>query len=136
MIATAGSLGVVIPPSIPFVLYGMATGASVGNLFLAGIIPGLLIGFCLMGYSYVYCKRKGEDKARIQENYQQLKSKGLMNLIKDSIWALLSPIIILGGIYSGLTTPTEAACVSVFYAIIICLVCVPFHQVPGPVGLL
>ena len=121
MIATAGSLGVVIPPSIPFVLYGMATGASVGNLFLAGIIPGLLIGFCLMGYSFVYCKKHGEDKARIRENYEQLRSKGLLNLIKDSIWALLSPIIILGGIYSGLTTPTEAACVSVFYSLIVSL---------------
>lgn len=117
MIATAGSLGVVIPPSIPFVLYGLATGASVGNLFIAGIFPGILIGFCLMGYSYFYCKRKGEDKDKIRANYETLRQKGLFELFKDSFWALLSPIIILGGIYSGITTPTEAACVSVFYSL-------------------
>jgi len=121
MIATAGSLGVVIPPSIPFVLYGLATGVSVGSLFIAGIIPGILIGVCLMGYAYVYCKRKGEDKEKIKANYSQLREKGLLRILKDSFWALLSPIIILGGIYSGITTPTEAACVSVFYSLIISL---------------
>lgn len=117
MIATAGSLGVVIPPSIPFVLYGLATGASVGKLFIAGIIPGLLIGFCLMGYCYVNCRTKGEDKEKIAANYEQLKQKGFVKLFKESFWALLSPLIILGGIYSGVTTPTEAACVSVFYSL-------------------
>lgn len=121
MIATAGSLGVVIPPSIPFVLYGLATGASVGNLFLAGIIPGILVGGCLMAYAYFYCKIHGEDKAKIQENYAELKKKGLFNLLKESFWALLSPVIILGGIYSGITTPTEAACVSVFYSLVVSL---------------
>lgn len=121
LIATAGSLGVVIPPSIPFVLYGLATGASVGNLFIAGIIPGILVGLCLMGYAYVYCRKKGEDKEKIRENYRKLKDKGLIRLLVDSFWALLSPVIILGGIYSGLTTPTEAACVSVFYSLIVSL---------------
>lgn len=121
MIATAGSLGVVIPPSIPFVLYGLATGASVGNLFIAGIIPGILVGVCLMGYAYFYCKKHGEDKAKINANYEELKKEGLLFLLKDSFWALLSPVIILGGIYSGLTTPTEAACVSVFYSLLVSL---------------
>ncbi len=121
MIATAGSLGVVIPPSIPFVLYGLATGASVGALFIAGIMPGILVGLCLMGYCYYYCKKNGEDKEKIRSNYEILKKKGLFPLFKDSFWALLSPIIILGGIYSGMTTPTEAACVSVFYSLIVSL---------------
>ena len=121
LIATAGSLGVVIPPSIPFVLYGLATGASVGNLFIAGIIPGILVGLCLMVYAYIYCKRQGEDKQKIQENYSSLKAVGLWPLLRESFWALLSPVIILGGIYSGLTTPTEAACVSVFYSLIVSL---------------
>ena len=121
MIATAGSLGVVIPPSIPFVLYGLATGASVGNLFIAGIIPGILVGLCLMGYAFVYCKRNGEDKERILENYTKIKAQGLGHLLKESFWALLSPVIILGGIYSGLTTPTEAACISVFYSLFVSL---------------
>ena len=117
MIATAGSLGVIIPPSIPFVLYGLATGASVGKLFIAGIIPGLLIGGCLMGDCWDYCHRYGEDKEKIAKNYEALRQQGFWNLFKDSFWALLSPLIILGGIYSGLTTPTEAACVSVFYSL-------------------
>ena len=121
MIATAGSLGVVIPPSIPFVLYGLATNASVGNLFIAGIIPGLLVGFCLMGYAFVYCKRKGEDKEKIAANYAKLREKGLLRILKESFWALLSPLIIPGGIYTGITTPTEAACVSVFYSLIVSL---------------
>nr|WP_125142050.1 TRAP transporter large permease [Clostridium transplantifaecale] len=121
MIATAGSLGVVIPPSIPFVLYGLATGASVGNLFIAGIIPGILVGACLMGYAYFYCKKNGEDKDKIRANYEELRKKGLAALLKDSFWALLSPVIILGGIYSGITTPTEAACVSVFYSLLVSL---------------
>lgn len=121
MIASAGSLGVVIPPSIPFVLYGLATGASVGNLFIAGIIPGVLIGCFLMAYAYIYCKTKGEDKEKIASNYEKLREKRFIPLLIDSFWALLSPIIILGGIYTGFFTPTEAACISVFYSLIISL---------------
>ena len=121
MIATAGSLGVIIPPSIPFVLFGLATGASVGSLFIAGIIPGILIGLCLMMYAYVYCKRNGEDKEKVHANYEKIKAQGFMHLFMDSIWALISPIIILGGIYSGITTPTEAACISVFYSLFVSL---------------
>ena len=119
MIATAGSLGVIIPPSIPFVLYGLATGASVGQLFIAGIIPGIMIGVFLMAYAYYYCRTKGEDKEKIAENHRQLKERGFLHLFKDSFWALLSPVIILGGIYSGFTTPTEAACISVFYSLFV-----------------
>ncbi len=121
LIATAGSLGVIIPPSIPFVLYGLATGASVGNLFIAGVIPGILIGVLLMAYAVIYCKINGEDKAQIAQNYSALKEQGLFSILKESAWALLSPVIILGGIYSGLFTPTEAACISVVYSLVISL---------------
>lgn len=116
LVATAGSLGVIIPPSIPFVLYGLATGASVGNLFIAGVIPGILVGVLLMAYAVLYCKIKGEDKEKIRANHAMLKATGFLPLLKESFWALLSPIIILGGIYSGYFTPTEAACVSVVYS--------------------
>lgn len=119
LIATAGSIGVIIPPSIPFVLYGTATGTSVGNLFISGILPGTLIASVLVLYTYLYCKKNGEDKEKINKNYMQIRSIGLVNLLKDSFWALLSPLIILGGIYSGYFTPTEAACISVFYSLFI-----------------
>ncbi|HAS73933.1 MAG TPA: C4-dicarboxylate ABC transporter permease [Clostridiales bacterium UBA8960] len=121
MVATAGSLGVIIPPSIPFIMYGLTTGTSVGALFTAGILPGILIAFSLMIYAYIYCKIKGEDREKIDKNLNELRSKGFFRVLRESFWALLSPIIILGGIYSGIVTPTEAACVSVFYALIVCL---------------
>ena len=119
IVATAGGLGVIIPPSIPFIMYGVTTGVSVGELFIAGIVPGFLIAFCLMFYCWIYCKRNGEDKERIAANHKALKDKGIFNVLKEGFWALLTPVIILGGIYSGAVTPTEAACVSVFYAIIV-----------------
>jgi C4-dicarboxylate transporter DctM subunit len=121
LVATAGGLGVIIPPSIPFVLYSLATGESTGALFIAGIIPGIVIGLFLICYTYIHFKRHGEDKEKIRANHAQLKAKGLWNIFKDSFWALLSPVIILGGIYSGVVTPTEAACISVFYSLIISL---------------
>ncbi len=122
MVATAGGLGVIIPPSIPFVLYSLATGVSTGALFLAGVFPGILIGLFMMVYAVVYCIRKGEDKERIKYKMEELRSKGFFKLLKESFWALLSPVIVLGGIYSGKVTPTEAACVSVFYSLFVSLV--------------
>jgi len=121
LIATAGSLGVIIPPSIPFVLYGTCTSTSVGSLFIAGVFPGILIGLVLILYTFYYCKKNGEDKEKIAKNYNKLREMGLLSLLKESFWALLSPLIILGGIYSGYFTPTEAACISVFYSLFISL---------------
>jgi C4-dicarboxylate transporter DctM subunit len=121
LIAVAGGLGVIIPPSIPFVLYSLATGVSTGYLFMGGIIPGILIGVFLMAYAVFYCIRKGEDRALINAKMDELHSQGLWNLFKESFPALMCPIIILGGIYTGWFTPTEAACVSVFYAILVSL---------------
>lgn len=121
LVAVAGGLGVIIPPSIPFVLYSLATGVSTGNLFLAGIIPGILIGLFMMIYAVFYCVRKGEDKQLIRAKMDELRGQGLGHLFMDSLPALLCPIIILGGIYTGWFTPTEAACISVFYAILVSL---------------
>lgn len=119
IVAVAGGLGVIIPPSIPYILFGMATGTSVGKLFMAGIIPGLLVAGLLMSYAYYYCKKHGEDKQRIYEETKELKEKGFLKVLKESFWALLTPIIILGCIYSGIASPTESAVISVFYALII-----------------
>lgn len=122
MVATAGGLGVIIPPSIPFVLYSLATGVSTGALFLGGILPGILIGLGMMVYAVFYCVKKGEDKEKINAKMKELRGNGFFKLLKESFWALLSPVIVLGGIYSGLVTPTEAACISVFYSLFVSLV--------------
>lgn len=121
IVAVAGGLGVIIPPSIPFIMYGMASGASVSDLFLAGIIPGLMIGLLLMLFAVYYCKKHGEDKAKIAAEVNALHKKGLLTVLKESFFALLSPVIILGCIYSGIASPTEAAVISVFYALIVSL---------------
>lgn len=119
IVAVAGGLGVIIPPSIPFIMYGMASGASVSDLFLAGIVPGLMIGLLLMLFAICYCKRHGEDKKKIAAEVNALHKKGLLTVFKESFFALLSPIIILGCIYSGVASPTEAAVISVFYALMV-----------------
>ncbi|WP_294151564.1 TRAP transporter large permease [uncultured Clostridium sp.] len=112
--AAAGIVGVLIPPSIPFVMFGISSGASVSTLFMAGIIPGLMfsVGFCLMA-RFLYGKRKIESEVR------KFDLKEALTVTKDSIFAVLAPVIVLGGIYGGIFSPTEAAAVSVFYAIVI-----------------
>lgn len=122
MVAVSGGLGVIIPPSIPFIMYGLSSGESVGKLFIAGIIPGILIGLCLMVYAFYYCKKNGEDKEKLTENYDNLRKLGFIGIVKDSFWALLTPVIILGGIYGGVVTPTEAAAISVIYALFVSMV--------------
>ncbi len=119
LVATSAGLGVIIPPSIPFIMYGMATSANIGQMFVAGIIPGFLIAGCLMIYTVYYCVRHGEDRTRIDAKVSELKKIGLVPLLKDSFWALLTPVILLGGIYSGVITTTEVACVSVIYALVV-----------------
>ena len=119
IVAVAGGLGVIIPPSIPFIMYGTTTGESVSDLFMAGIIPGVIIAALLMIYSIVYCNKYGEDREKINKVTGELRKNGLFKLLKESFFALLSPIIILGCIYSGVASPTEAAVISVFYALIL-----------------
>jgi len=111
--ATSAELGVIIPPSIPLILYGVSAEVSIGELFIAGIGPGILISLALMVFVYVYCRIKGWGKN---------DGDGRLGFFKASWqagWALLMPVIILGGIYGGIFTPTEAAAVAVFYALIV-----------------
>lgn len=121
IIAVAGSLGVIIPPSIPFIMYGLASGESVSDLFTAGIVPGILVAVLLMVYAVYYCKTRGEDKEKINKYIDELHAKGFVAVFKESFFAVLSPVIILGSIYSGIASPTEAAVISVFYALIVSL---------------
>lgn len=122
LVAVAGGIGVIIPPSIPFIFYGQASGVSISKLFIAGIIPGLLIGFSLMVYSWIYCKKNGEDKELILKYKKELTESGLKRIFFDSVLSLICPIIVLGSIYTGIASPTEAAVISVFYSIILSLI--------------
>jgi len=114
--ASSAELGVIIPPSIPMILYGVSAEVSIGELFIAGFGPGILIGLALMAFAYVYCKYKGWGKndgdGRLPVGTATLKAG----------WALLMPVIILGGIYGGIFTPTEASAVAVFYALLVGMV--------------
>lgn len=112
--AAAGTIGVIIPPSIPFVIYGVVTGTSVGDLFLAGIFPGVLIGIGLMITSYVISKKRGYVGQEINVSFNKV-----MKALFDAKWAIMVPLIILGGIYAGIFTPTEAAVVASVYSILI-----------------
>jgi len=113
LMAAAGMLGGIIPPSIPFVTYGITMNTSIGKLFMAGFLPGSLMGICLMLLCYFIARKhgwRGDVKASF---------KGFLIAFKESVWGLMMPGIILGGIYGGIFTPTEAAAVSCVYAVIV-----------------
>jgi C4-dicarboxylate transporter DctM subunit len=114
LLACGGGIGVLIPPSIPMIVYAVTTGVSVTDLFIAGVIPGGLVGVVLMLLTYVMAKKR---------NYVGAPRQGgalwVMGRFWEAKWALLVPIIILGGIYSGVFTPTEAGVVAVVYAIVL-----------------
>ena len=112
-VASSAELGVIIPPSIGLIQYGVATGTSISDLFMAGFLPGIFICLVLCVVAHFLCKKQGfepSEKATRQEKIQAFK---------DAILAILMPVIILGGIYSGLFTPTEAAVIAVFYGLIV-----------------
>ncbi len=113
VICNAGTLGILIPPSIVMVVYAAATDVSVGRMFLAGVIPGLLAGFMLMGGIYTVARVKGLPSQPFA-GWREIFESG-----RDAIWGLLLIVIILGGIYGGIFTPTEAAAVAAVYAFII-----------------
>lgn len=111
LITVSGSLGIVIPPSIPMILYCLVMNVSVAEMFMAGVLPGLLIGACLMAHTYLVARKHDwriETRASLSE---------VVRTAKEGSWALFLPFIVLGGIYSGIFTPTEAAAVSVVYAL-------------------
>lgn len=112
--AISGSLGTVIPPSITFIIYGMITGESISDLFLSGIVPGLIFALMLCITVYIYSKKNGwkGDKPKAS-------GKEIMKIFWGTLPGFLSPVIVLGGIYSGYFTPTEAAAVAVIYSYIV-----------------
>ena len=111
--ACAGGLGIIVPPSYPLVIYGITVNESIGDLFLAGTIPAVLVGVALMVVNYFYCKKHNI------RGHKKFSWKNLGKSFKESILALLMPIIILGGIYTGAFSATESAVVATIYGIII-----------------
>ena len=114
--ATSAELGVVIPPSIPLIIFGVSAEVSIGELFIAGIVPGVLIGGALMVFVLVYARLYGYGK---QDRDDRLP---LFTATRKAIFALFMPVIILGGIYGGIFTPTEASVAAVFYALLVGMV--------------
>jgi len=112
-IATAGSLGILIPPSIVFIVYGVTAEQSIGKLFMAGVIPGLMIGFMMMVVTYIGAVRLGFKRTEMAPFKVRLKK------FKEAFWALMLIVIVIGGIYGGLFTPTEAGAASAVYAFVV-----------------
>ena len=115
LIATAGSIGPIIPPSITLVLYGVITNTSIAALFIGGVVPGVLMGLSLIIYCYIISKKRNY----MGENKGNVSIKSIWNKGKSAILALLMPVIIIGGIIGGVFTPTEAAGVAVVYAFLL-----------------
>ncbi|MDO9599666.1 MAG: TRAP transporter large permease subunit [Azoarcus sp.] len=111
--ATAAELGVIIPPSIPMILFAVSTDTSTGELFIAGVVPGILIAGALMAYVWLYARRNGLG---LQDGEGRLS---MWSALRSAWLALLMPVIILGGIYGGIFTPTEASVVAVVYAVVV-----------------
>ncbi|NPU84053.1 MAG: TRAP transporter large permease [Syntrophaceae bacterium] len=113
LIASSGSIGVVIPPSVPMVLYAVIAGESVAKLFLGGFIPGTLMGTGLIAYAVWYSNRQGYPAS------EKLPTRMVVRRFFDSLWGLVTPVIILGGIFAGYFTPSEAAAIAVDYTLLI-----------------
>ena len=113
LVATSGTLGIILPPSIPMILYGSLSSTSIAALFMAGVLPGLFISALLIIFSMIVCYRRGIH------GIGMASIKEIRRSFVSAIWGLIMPIIILGGIYSGKFTPTEAAAVSVVYGLLV-----------------
>ncbi|QJQ99006.1 TRAP transporter large permease [Halomonas sp. PGE1] len=128
--AAAGALGVIIPPSIPLILYGIAANVSVGDMFLAGIIPGLMITLSLLLFAYAFARVNGlggGEKSSLKE---------VVTAGRKALLAILMPVIILGGIYGGIFTPTEAAVIAVAYSFLVGFVIYREIKISEIVGIL
>jgi C4-dicarboxylate transporter DctM subunit len=113
LMSASSGLAIIIPPSIAFVVYGVITGASIGQLFIAGIIPGILVGLFLIVVAFFISVARGYGGDRFG------KLAEVWQAFKEAFWGLIAPVIILGGIYGGIFTPTEAAAVAVFYGLFV-----------------
>ena len=116
LLVVSGGLGPIIPPSIIMVVYGTITGASISNMFTSGLVIGLLIMLILMIVAYIYAKKENWPK-----NAKLLDARELVRTFIHALPALFLPIIILGGIYSGIMTPTESAAVAVVWSLVVSL---------------
>jgi C4-dicarboxylate transporter, DctM subunit len=116
VVTSAGSLGIMIPPSIPMVVYALATGEPIGKLFMAGVVPGLMTAGVFAVMCYIAARRGGFG---LVDGATKADRKELLAALKDGFWGLMMPLIVLGGIYSGVFTPTEAAAVAVVYSAIV-----------------
>ena len=116
IVGAAACIGPIIPPSVPFVIYAMAVGrVSIGGMFAAGLVPGVLIGIALMIACYIISRRRGYPKST-----EKIGARQLLIGFKDAFLAILTPLIVLGGIVGGIFTPTEAGAVSVVYSFVVC----------------
>lgn len=113
LVAASGTIGIVIPPSIPMVIYGVSAGVSIGDMFIAGILPGTLMGVGLVIWAVLYARKHKF------ENDSKTNWKQKLQALNEGKWALLMPVVILGGIYGSIFTPTEAAVVAVVYGVIL-----------------
>ncbi|KEA62217.1 TRAP-type C4-dicarboxylate transport system, large permease component [Marinobacterium lacunae] len=113
LMAVGGTIGVIIPPSIPFVVYGISANVSIGDLFIAGIVPGIFVGISLIVYSFIYSKKRG------YRGGNPTSFSNFLCCLRKSLLGLAMPIIILGGIYSGVFTPTESGAIACVYGLVI-----------------
>lgn len=114
IVAAAGSIGVIIPPSIPMVVYSVAVGVSISSMFIAGVLPGLLIGLALIATNHVISRKNGYGGEK-----EIFTTGEKLRIVWEAKWSLLVPFIILGGIYGGVFTPTEAAAIAVIYGVVV-----------------
>lgn len=112
--ATAGGIGIIIPPSIPMVIYGVSSQESITKMFLGGVVPGFLFAFSLIALHYLFCRGKN-----LSAGLPPFSLRHLGQSLGHGFWAVMAPVVILGGIYSGAFTPTEAAIVAIFYTLFV-----------------
>jgi C4-dicarboxylate transporter DctM subunit len=113
LIACAGTIGTMIPPSIPMIIYGVTTGTSIGGLFIAGVVPGVLMGLALMAHAYAVSRRRGYSGLALPSGREAWVA------LREALLTLLMPVIIVGGILGGVFTPTEAAAIAVFCSLVL-----------------